>query len=85
MVVKVRVFGILCNYTPGRAERHELEVAPGTTAGQVLELLGIPWEEVWLLSVDNRQVDESRSLNAGDELLVFPPVAGGRAGNGVTG
>lgn len=80
--VTVRVCGGLANYTPGRAEHHRLEVPPGTTAGQVLRLLGVPTDEVWLLAVDQKQVDESRVLHAGDELLVFPPVAGGQAGNG---
>jgi molybdopterin converting factor small subunit len=80
--VAVRVCGGLANYTQGRAEYHRLEVPPGITAGQILQLLGIPESEVWLLAVGQRQVDESRVLNAGDELLVFPPVAGGQAGNG---
>jgi molybdopterin converting factor small subunit len=75
--VRVRVFGALVVFTPGRAERHELSLPPGTTAGEAVARLGVPDEEVWLLSVANRQVPPEYVLADGDELLVFPPVGGG--------
>jgi len=75
--VVVRLCGGLASFAPGRAEHHRLEVPPGTTAGQILRWLDVPEQEVWLLAVDRKQVSESWVLQAGDELLVFPPVAGG--------
>ena len=77
MKVKVRVYGTLLTYVPGQKEEHELEVDAPVGAGELMKHLGIPEEEVWLLSVGKRQVPTSYEVTEGEELSIFPPVTGG--------
>ncbi len=77
MKVKVKVYGTLLTYVAEQKEEHELEVAEPVTAGELLKHLGIPEEEVWLLSVGKRQVSTSYEVTEGEELSIFPPVTGG--------
>jgi molybdopterin converting factor small subunit len=55
-----------------------LDVKPGTTIAAALEQLGIPSAHIHLVTINGEmEADRSRVLVEGDELVVFPPVAGG--------
>jgi molybdopterin converting factor small subunit len=55
-----------------------LELEPGASIASVLERLGIERSHVHLVSVNGEmEPDHTRVLSDGDDLVVFPPVAGG--------
>lgn len=55
-----------------------LEVPAGATLTAALEKLGLAAGHIHLVMVNGAQEpDRSRPLAEGDELVVFPPVAGG--------
>jgi molybdopterin converting factor small subunit len=55
-----------------------LEMESGATIARVLEKLAIPGGHVHLIMVNGAmETDRQRPLAEGDEMLVFPPVAGG--------
>jgi molybdopterin converting factor small subunit len=56
----------------------KLQTNPGSSITAVLEQLGIQNSHVHLVSVNGEmETDRDRVLADGDELVVFPPVAGG--------
>jgi molybdopterin converting factor small subunit len=79
--VKVRVYAMLRRYVGGVApgQAIELELPAGGTVGDALDKLGIPRAETKLCFVSGRHQDLTYCLRDGDELAVFPPVAGGSA------
>jgi molybdopterin converting factor small subunit len=54
-----------------------LEVPAGTTVGEVCARLGIPQEAVHAAFVGKQRVARDYTLEEGDELVLFPPMAGG--------
>lgn len=91
MKVRVKLYARLERYLPereaGRASRNEadLEVADGATPADVFHRLGLPGEYCHLVLVNGVFVQPSerdtRGLEDGDHLAVWPPVAGGGNGN----
>ena len=80
MVIRVKLMAFLRNkLPPGSAGgTAQLDVEPGTTVAAVLDRLGIAAGHVHLVMVnDAMERDRQRPLEEGDELVVFPPVAGG--------
>jgi molybdopterin converting factor small subunit len=56
----------------------KLEVEQGSTIAKVLENLGISSGQVHLIMLNGEmERDRNRQLFEGDELTVFPPLAGG--------
>lgn len=79
--VTVRLFADLRRYHP-RAQgdgAFSLEVEDGATVGRLIEILGIPRAAVRVTFVNGSVVDESRTVREGDEVGIFPPIAGGSA------
>jgi molybdopterin synthase sulfur carrier subunit len=74
MKVKVRLYATLRNFGP---EEQEIEVSENATLGDVIKALKLP-EKIPLLKIVN---GEHRILNyslkEGDEVALFPPIAGG--------
>jgi molybdopterin converting factor small subunit len=61
--------------TPGGAQ---LDLEPGTSIAGALERLGIQCGHIHLVLLNGEmEPDRNRVLHEGDELIVFPPVAGG--------
>ena len=79
MKVEVRVFATLRRYFPGLGvgEPMNLDLPEGTTAGQLMERLGLPAEEVKVIMRNARQVEPDEVLQDGDRIAFIPPVAGG--------
>ena len=80
MNVRVKLMASLRSKLPadatGGAARLELE--PGATVTAALGRLGIANEHIHLVMVNGgMERDRQRVLAEGDELVVFPPVAGG--------
>ena len=79
MRIEVRLFATLTQYSPPGSDgrRAQLSVAEGTTAGEILDELGIPREEAKLIFIDSVHGDPSTTLQSGSVVSVFPPIAGG--------
>jgi MoaE-MoaD fusion protein len=76
MRVRVRLFAGLRERV-GTGE-NEMELPPGSRAGDVWELLQIGAEPEGLAyAVNRRYVDRDEPLAEGDELAIIPPVSGG--------
>lgn len=83
MKITFKLFATLTDYLP--PERHynalELDVAPHTTIGDLVERFRLPPKQVHLVLVNGvfiePQLRTSRILSDGDVLAIWPPVAGG--------
>lgn len=83
ITVTLKLYASLGAYLPDGANRNEvkLEVADGTTIGQLLEAHAVPREACHLVLLNGIfQPPAGRAgvpLKPGDALAVWPPVAGG--------
>jgi molybdopterin converting factor small subunit len=79
MKVNVRLFGLLRRYRPDvpRGGTLSLNVAAGTSVGQLLRGLGIPGEAPVVAMVNSMVRGLDHTLAEGDQLYLFPPVSGG--------
>ncbi|NNE23576.1 MAG: MoaD/ThiS family protein [Rhizobiales bacterium] len=82
MKINVKTGGILRHYLPdGSGSQCELEVADGATALAVMEQLGLPGDDHYLVMLNGTvlQVDlrGSTVLSENDDLGLFPPLKGG--------
>ena len=77
--VKVRLYGALGKYSPeaGIGEAVALPISESTRLSELVAQLGVPQEKVNLAFVNNRQQDDSYQLRDGDQVAIFPLVAGG--------
>lgn len=79
MKVEVRLFATLQPYLPAGAHGDgvSLELPPGTTVRDVVESLKIPSDLAWLAVVNGQDAAPEDVLSPGDEVAMFPPLAGG--------
>ncbi len=82
MQVKLKLFASLARYLPDGSERNvaRLDIAEGTTIWSLLDAHNVPRGSCHLVLVNGiYQGPEARynALKEGDELAVWPPVAGG--------
>ena len=79
MRVDVVVFATLRKYVPGLelGKTMTVEVQPGTTMAQVIEILGLPVQEVKVVMRNNLQADADDEVQDGDRVAFIPSVAGG--------
>jgi molybdopterin converting factor small subunit len=77
MNVTVRLYATLRDLSPGRGTSVTVDLVPGATIADVVKTLGIPDDAVRLAFVDGIARDETWILKPGDEIGLFPPIAGG--------
>ena len=83
MEVTVKLFATLGKYLPPNAAHNEaqMDVAAGTSVSQLLRQLHLPLELTHLVMINGIYIDpsdrEHTTFSPGDELAVFPPIAGG--------
>ncbi|MBN2516556.1 MAG: MoaD/ThiS family protein [Deltaproteobacteria bacterium] len=80
MKVEVKLYASLARYLPYDSGRHAprmLEIEKETTIIQLLEYLKVPLKSVKLIFLNGIHATGDETLNDGDRLGVFPPVAGG--------
>lgn len=75
--VKVKLYAGLELRTPDRHALYELDPAEAPTVGSLAEAIGLGPGETGLVLVNGRHADLTDSIAAGDEVAVFPPLAGG--------
>jgi molybdopterin converting factor small subunit len=74
MKVKVKLFASLRTFGP---DEQVLELPGGTTIDDVIHILGIPGTIRLLRIVNGEHRPAEHVLKDGDELALFPPIAGG--------
>ena len=81
MTVRVRLHAILKKFLPPGSEDGVavLEVSEGTTVADVVKLLGIPEKHAGMLVSGDDYLETTSTLRDGQELNIFPPLAGGRS------
>lgn len=79
ITVHVKLFATLRQYRPGLGigEAFSVELPDGATVEDLLQVLGLPEEEVKIIFVNALFRDPDHALANGDELGIFPPVGGG--------
>jgi molybdopterin synthase sulfur carrier subunit len=79
MHITAKLFATLRKYRPelSLGDALRLEVAAGSTLGEVVSQLGIPYGVPLVAMVNNTVRDQDYVLSEGDRLALFPPVAGG--------
>lgn len=78
MKVQVKVFATLRKYAPDQSvQEHGLELPEGATIRQALEQLKVPEPEVAFVFVNSTRKKLDEPLADGNELGIFPPMAGG--------
>lgn len=73
-MIEVRLFA---TFREGREKIQYLDPNQYQIAGQVLEYLNIPQEEVAIYLINGRHSKISDVIKDGDILAIFPPVGGG--------
>jgi molybdopterin converting factor small subunit len=79
MQVKVKLFATLRDYLPKDSDGKSCMVAADeqTTIEQIISKLNIPGDIPKIILVNGRNGSLTQTIKPGDELSIFPPVAGG--------
>jgi len=84
MKITFKLFATLTDYLPAHARQSnvmELDVAPQASISQIIEPFALPPKLVHLVLVNGVFVQPaerlSRTLDEGDTLAIWPPIAGG--------
>lgn len=77
MMVEVQLWFHLVEYAPQRQKAFNLKLDTGTTIGMLLPILKITPETPKIILVNGKQAKDETSLSDGDEVVIFPPAAGG--------
>ena len=77
MTVKLKFFAGLREYLPEGSNPYPAELPDEATVGDALRTFGVPEDKPRILLVNGRHSDLAQTLQEGDELSVFPPIAGG--------
>ncbi|MDR7464865.1 MAG: MoaD/ThiS family protein, partial [Armatimonadota bacterium] len=78
IAVSVRLFATLRQYHPqAAAGAISVQLDEGATVGDLVQRLGIPRQAVRVTFVNGLVVDDTARLQDGDDVGIFPPIAGG--------
>jgi molybdopterin converting factor small subunit len=58
-------------------QNQTVEISDGSTAGDLVDLLGIRLEDVGVLSINDRQAALDQQLKDEDIISIIPPIGGG--------
>jgi sulfur carrier protein ThiS len=77
MAVEIRVYGGLVRYSPSGKDRFELDIQNPVTIRELLEIVGIPESEVWMVTVNGVHSRTGQIVKDNDQIMIFEPVLGG--------
>jgi len=77
--VQVKLYATLRHYQPHTplGEARLISLPQGATVGQLVVKLGIPADAVKKVFVNGVMVQDDDVLHSGDDVGIFPPIAGG--------
>ena len=77
--VQARLYATLRKYQPGLGHGEAIRVGlpRGSRVDDLLKKLGVPEDETKQVFVDGRQRPFDYLLQGGEEVGIFPPIAGG--------
>jgi sulfur-carrier protein len=82
--ITFKLFASLTDYLPAQAREGNilaLDVAPDATISQIIEPFGMPPKLVHLVLVNGTYIEPDKrlthTLQEGDVLAIWPPIAGG--------
>jgi molybdopterin converting factor small subunit len=74
--IQVNLYATLRKHTGG-AGSLEVEIEPGATVAELLDQLGVPADQARVVFIDTRSASFSDPLNGGEQVGIFPAIAGG--------
>jgi molybdopterin converting factor small subunit len=77
MKIRVRLFSSLKVYNPSEKGLLDMDVQERTTVLDLLHQLSIPEKVAKISLVNGQYAENTRLLEEGDEITLFPPFAGG--------
>ena len=78
MRIRIKLMGALRSQLPNTQGSIEIDLESGATVNSMLEKLQLPAGRVHLVMVNGEmEHNRGRPLADGDDLTLFPPVAGG--------
>jgi len=79
MQVKIKLFATLRDYLPKESDGKscQVDIDEKTTIEQIIAQLHIPGDIPKIILVNGRNGSLNQTLKSGDEVSIFPPVAGG--------
>ena len=83
MRLTVKLVGTFAKYLPDGSQGNtvDLEVEAGTTATQLVNMLGLPEQQPFIVSVNDEIVSKSerslKVLDSTDNIKIIPPLKGG--------
>jgi sulfur-carrier protein len=77
--IKLRLYASLAALLPSGSSGHscEMEIEEGTSIEQLLDRLNIPASMPKIVFVNGLHAKDNHMVQTGDEIAVFPPIAGG--------
>lgn len=76
MRIHIKLYGDLKKYAPGGLSQFSMTVPPGTTLANIHAMLAIPGD-FHISLINGRRADGQARFEAGDTLVLMPPLAGG--------
>ncbi len=76
--VEVRAYGHLSRFMPGGQEVIQQSLPAGSSVTELLAVLDVPDQEVWIASIAGQRAPLDAPLEDGDKVGLFPPLGGGR-------
>lgn len=77
ITIRAHAFGDLRRFFPEGREEAEFHLPEGSRVTDLMRLIGLPDDEVWMVSVDDVLAEPDQGLADGDRVNLFSPVAGG--------
>lgn len=83
MKIRLKLYASLAEYLPADAVKNEadIEVADDATPARIIQRIGLPEKLCHMVLINGVYVvpeeRDKTSLEAGDHLAIWPPVAGG--------
>jgi len=72
--IKVKLFATL---RENREKEMMMDIAPGTTAKEIVDRLNILKEEAAIIMINGRHANPDQVLEDQDTVSIFPPIGGG--------
>ncbi|MHB8758263.1 MAG: MoaD/ThiS family protein [Bacillota bacterium] len=79
ITISARAHGNLRRFFPGGRDEAGFTLPDGSRVVDLLRAIGVPDDEVWMVSVNDLLAKQEQVLSDGCRVNIFAPVAGGQA------